>query len=88
MIYSHSPLSHHIATVAIEQALVAGCELVVNDHDADHGDALVVLDVETGDERGRVASGSAEQCVVFPSAGFGRDLYYCSFSTLARVSVV
>ncbi len=63
-------------------------ELVVNDHDADHGDALVVLDVETGDERGRVATGSAEQCVVFPSAGFGRDLYYCSFSTLARVSVV
>jgi hypothetical protein len=63
-------------------------ELVVNDHDPDHGDALVVLDIETGDERGRVATGSAEQCVVFPSAGFGRDLYYCSFSTLARVSVV
>jgi len=31
VIYSHSPLSHHIATVAVEQALVAGCELVVND---------------------------------------------------------
>lgn len=26
-----SPLSHHIGTVALEQALVAGCELVVND---------------------------------------------------------
>lgn len=26
-----SPLSHHIATVAIEQSLVAGCELIVND---------------------------------------------------------
>lgn len=26
-----SPLSHHIGTVAIEQSLVAGCELVVND---------------------------------------------------------
>lgn len=26
-----SPLSHHIATVALEQALVAGCELVVKD---------------------------------------------------------
>jgi hypothetical protein len=63
-------------------------ELVVNDHDPDAGDALVVLDIETGAERGRVATGSAEQCVVFPSAGFGRDLYYCSFSTLARVSVV
>ena len=31
VIYSHSPLSHHIATVAIEQNLVAGCELVLND---------------------------------------------------------
>jgi acyl-CoA synthetase len=31
VIYSMSPLSHHIATVAIEQALVAGCELAVND---------------------------------------------------------
>ena len=31
VLYSHSPLSHHIGTVAIEQALVAGCELVLND---------------------------------------------------------
>ena len=31
ILYSHSPLSHHIATVAIEQSLAAGCELVVND---------------------------------------------------------
>lgn len=31
VLYSHSPLSHHIATVAIEQSLVAGCELVLHD---------------------------------------------------------
>ncbi|HZN25925.1 MAG TPA: class I adenylate-forming enzyme family protein [Burkholderiales bacterium] len=31
IVYSHSPLSHHIATVALEQSLVAGFELVVND---------------------------------------------------------
>jgi acyl-CoA synthetase len=31
VLYSHSPLSHHIATVAVEQILAAGCELVVND---------------------------------------------------------
>lgn len=31
VIYSLSPLSHHIGTVAVEQMLVAGCELVVND---------------------------------------------------------
>ena len=31
VLFSHSPLSHHIATVALEQSLVAGCEVVVND---------------------------------------------------------
>jgi acyl-CoA synthetase (AMP-forming)/AMP-acid ligase II len=31
VLYSMSPLSHHIATVALEQSLAAGCELVVND---------------------------------------------------------
>ncbi len=31
ILFSHSPLSHHIGTVAIEQSLVAGCEVVVND---------------------------------------------------------
>jgi acyl-CoA synthetase len=31
VLYSHSPLSHHIGTVAIEQSLAAGFELVVND---------------------------------------------------------
>lgn len=31
VLLSLSPLSHHIATVAVEQSLVAGCELVVND---------------------------------------------------------
>ena len=31
VLYTHSPLSHHIATVALEQSLVAGCEVVVND---------------------------------------------------------
>jgi acyl-CoA synthetase len=31
ILYSHSPLSHHIATVAIEQSLVGGFEVVLND---------------------------------------------------------
>lgn len=31
VIYSMSPTSHHIGTVAIEQMLAAGCELVLND---------------------------------------------------------
>ncbi|PZR85832.1 MAG: cyclohexanecarboxylate-CoA ligase [Stutzerimonas stutzeri] len=31
VIFCLSPLSHHIATVALEQTLAAGCELVLND---------------------------------------------------------
>jgi acyl-CoA synthetase len=31
ILFSHSPLSHHIGTVAVEQSLVAGFEVVVND---------------------------------------------------------
>ena len=31
VLYTHSPLSHHIATVAIAQSLCAGFELVLND---------------------------------------------------------
>jgi acyl-CoA synthetase len=31
VLYSHSPLSHHIGTVALEQSLVAGFEVAVND---------------------------------------------------------
>jgi acyl-CoA synthetase len=31
VLFSHSPLSHHIGTVALEQSLVAGFEVVVND---------------------------------------------------------
>jgi len=31
ILLSLSPMSHHIATVAVEQTLTAGCELVVND---------------------------------------------------------
>ena len=31
ILLSLSPMSHHIGTVALEQSLVAGCELVVND---------------------------------------------------------
>lgn len=62
-------------------------ELVTNDHDAERmADAVVVLDIGTGEERVRVDSGSPLQSVLFPAAGFGRDVYYCSFSTLARIA--
>ena len=63
-------------------------ELVTTDHDASRMvDELVVLDIETGDERVRVASGSPLQSVVFPAAGWDRDVYYSSFAAIARLSV-
>ena len=63
-------------------------ELVTTDHDATRMvDEIVVLDIETGAERLRVDSGSAVQSVLFPAPGFGRDFYYCSFTTLSRVTL-
>jgi hypothetical protein len=60
-------------------------EIVVNDFH-DDADDVVVLNIETGAELARAPTGSPMQSVVFMAAGFGRDLYYCSFSTVARVS--
>lgn len=62
-------------------------EIVVNDFRADAGEHVVVLDLETGAERGRVAIESPVQSVVFQAPGFGRDLYTCTFTTVARVAV-
>ena len=50
-----------------------------------HEDVLV-LDVETGVERGRASVPSVFQSVLFPCPGWNRDFYYCSFSTIARVA--
>ena len=61
-------------------------ELVTNDHDATRmADAIVVLDIESGDERARIDAKSAVQSVLFPAPGFGRDFYYCSFAAVTRV---
>jgi hypothetical protein len=51
-------------------------------------DDVVVVDIETGEERGRAVVPSLMQSVVFPAPGFGRDVYWCSMTTLARVAVV
>ncbi len=62
-------------------------ELVTTDHDASRMvDEIVVLDIETGEERIRTESGSPVQSVLFPSVGWDDDFYYCSFTTIARVS--
>jgi acyl-CoA synthetase len=46
VLYSHSPLSHHIGTVALEQSLVAGFEVVV--HDLPQGKKPLDWILETG----------------------------------------
>jgi hypothetical protein len=60
-------------------------EIVVNDFDQAAGEHVAVLDVATGAVRGRVAIGSPIQSVVFQAPGFARDVYCCTFATLARV---
>jgi hypothetical protein len=50
-------------------------------------DDVVVIDIETGTERARAPVPSLFQSVLFPAVGFNRDLYYCTFSTLARIAV-
>ncbi|MBM3673970.1 MAG: hypothetical protein FJW88_03285 [Actinobacteria bacterium] len=61
-------------------------EVVAGDHGPE-GEHVVVLDVETGEVRGRVATGSPIQSVVFPAPGWDRDVYTTTFTTLTRVSV-
>lgn len=63
-------------------------ELVLCDHDAERGvDQVVVLDIETGAELGRIDTGSPVQSVLFLAPGFDRDLYVCSFAGVARITV-
>ena len=50
-------------------------------------DQLVVLDLDSGREKGRVAVPSPSQGFLFPAPGFGRDVYYQSLTTIARVEV-
>ena len=62
-------------------------ELVVNDFDG-ATEHVVVLDVASGAEFGRVATGSPVQSAVFQSPGWSRDVYTCTFTTLSRTFVV
>ncbi|HET6830367.1 MAG TPA: hypothetical protein VFH44_03355 [Solirubrobacterales bacterium] len=50
-------------------------------------DSLVVLDLDSGAEKGRVEVPSPSQCFTFPAPGFARDVYYQSITTIARVVV-
>lgn len=50
-------------------------------------DQLVVLDLDTGADKARVAVPSPSQAYLFPAPGFERDVYYQSLTTIARVVV-
>ena len=45
----------------------------------------MVLDLDSGEEKGRVEVPSPVQGFLFPAPGFGRDVYYQSLTTVARV---
>jgi hypothetical protein len=51
-------------------------------------DRLVVLDLDSGEDRARVDVPSPSQAFLFPAPGFARDVYYQSLTTIARVVVV
>lgn len=62
-------------------------ELCTNDYQWFKGDASVVLDIETGKEKGRVDLGNIFQGVIFSCPGWNRDYYYVTFDRVARVHV-
>ena len=47
---------------------------------------VVLLDLATGEERARAQVPTMFQTVLFPAPGWSSDLYYCSFSTIARIA--
>jgi hypothetical protein len=51
-------------------------------------DRLVVLDIDSGAEKARADVPSPSQNFLFSAPGFGRDVYYQSMTTVARVAVV
>lgn len=51
-------------------------------------DSVVVLDLDTGEEKARARVPSPSQAFLFPAPGFARDVYYQSITTIARLIVV
>lgn len=51
-------------------------------------DQLVILDLDTGEDKARVEVPSPCQSFLFPAPGWNRDVYYQSMTSIARVAVV
>ena len=66
-------------------------ELVINDFrvlsDNRTSDDLVVIDLRTGQMKARVGTGATRMNAMFLCPGWDRDVYYCTFDTVARVRV-
>lgn len=61
-------------------------EIAINDF-RDGADNIVILDIETGAEKGRAATDSPFAHGMILSAGQNRDLYYCSTGFISRIFV-
>jgi hypothetical protein len=61
-------------------------EVCVNDYSR-FNEKVLVLDIETGQEKARVQTGGNMQGVVFPSAGWHQDVYWSSMDRLSRIYV-
>lgn len=59
-------------------------QIITNDYRRG-GEEVVLLDIETGAETGRVRIGGITQGVVFPSIGWSNDVYWCSMRRVARI---
>jgi hypothetical protein len=83
-----TPLWHHAQFGAASHMLLFAKtgELCVNDYSR-FNEQVLVLDIETGEEKGRVQTGGRMQGVVFPSVGWHQDFYWCSMDRLARIYV-
>lgn len=66
-------------------------ELIINDYrfldENETSDDLVVLDIRTGQMKARVPTGATRMNGMFLCPGWDRDLYYCTFGTVARIRV-
>jgi len=62
-------------------------QVLVNDY-RHWGEEVVLLDMESGFERGRVLVGGITQGVVFPSVGWHGDVYWASMGRFSRVFAV